>query len=135
MIRETMLSYSSSTTGSYSSLSGLDNVGAKTGTSNWDSTSPYVKAGKSRDLWMTAYTPDYTCSVWMGFDTTGIKKGKNTSDYKAYPAKVVAELLKYLQKIQPTKNHILSNHLVLNKFKLLREHMIVRLLIHLLVKS
>lgn len=98
MIRETMLSYSSSTTGSYSSLSGLDNVGAKTGTSNWDSTSPYVKAGKSRDLWMTAYTPDYTCSVWMGFDTTGIKKGKNTSDYKAYPAKVVAELLKYLQK-------------------------------------
>ena len=47
---------------------------------------------------MTAYTPDYTCSVWMGFDTTGIKKGKNTSDHKAYPAKVVAELLKYLQK-------------------------------------
>lgn len=98
MIRETMLSYSSSGTGSYAYLSGINNVGAKTGTSNWDSSSPYVKAGKSRDLWMTAYNPDYTCSVWMGFDTTGIKKGKNTSDYKAYPGKVVSELLKYLQK-------------------------------------
>ena len=98
MIRETMLGYSSSGSGNYAYLSGIDNVGAKTGTSNWDNTSPYVKGGKSRDLWMTAYTPDYTCSVWMGFDTEGIKKGKNTSDQKAYPAKVVGELMKYLQK-------------------------------------
>lgn len=98
MIRETMLSYSSSGSGNYAYLKGLDNIGAKTGTSNWDSTSEYIDAGKSRDLWMTIYNPDYTCSVWMGFDLTGIRKGKNTSDYKAYPAKVVAELLGYLQK-------------------------------------
>lgn len=97
MIRETMLSYSSSGSGNYAYLSGISNVGAKTGTSNF-SGSNYVKDGKSKDLWMTAYNPDYTCSVWMGFDTTGIKKGKNTSDHKAYPAKVVGELLEYLQK-------------------------------------
>lgn len=97
MIRETMLSYSSSGSGSYAYLSGIDNIGAKTGTSNWKGSS-YVKNGKSRDIWMTGYTPDYTCSVWMGFDNEGIKKGKNTSDYKAYPGKVVGELLKYLEK-------------------------------------
>ena len=33
----------------------------------------------------------------MGFDTEGIKKGKNTSDYKAYPGRVVGELLEYLE--------------------------------------
>ena len=97
MIRETMLSYTSNGSGSYAYLNGIDNIGAKTGTSNWDSKSSYVKAGKSRDLWMTGYTPDYTCSVWMGFDTEGIKKGKNTSDYKAYPGRVVGELLEYLE--------------------------------------
>lgn len=97
MIRETMLSYSNSGQGSYAYLSGIDNVGAKTGTSDWKDSS-YVKNGKSRDIWMTGYTPDYTCSVWMGFDTEGIKKGKNTSDYKAYPGKVVGELLEYLEK-------------------------------------
>lgn len=97
MIRETMLSYTGNGSGSYAYLKGIDNIGAKTGTSNWDSKSSYVKAGKSRDLWMTGYTPDYTCSVWMGFDTEGIKKGKNTSNYKAYPGKVVGELLDYLE--------------------------------------
>ncbi len=31
-------------------------------------------AGKSRDLWMTAYTSNYICSVWMGFGQEGIEK-------------------------------------------------------------
>lgn len=90
MIRETMLSYSSSGSGSYAYLSGIDNIGAKTGTSNTNS-------GASKDLWMTAYTPDYTCSVWMGFEEKALAAGKNTSKYKAYPGKVVGELLKHLQ--------------------------------------
>lgn len=90
MIRETMLSYSSSGAGSYAYLSGIDNVGAKTGTSNTES-------GASKDLWMTAYTPDYTCSVWMGFESQALKEGKNTSKYRAYPGKVVGELLEYLE--------------------------------------
>lgn len=54
-------------------------------------------AGKSRDLWMTAYTSNYICSVWMGFGQEGIEKGKTTSRYKAYPGKVVQTLLKHLQ--------------------------------------
>lgn len=90
MIRETMLSYSSSGSGSYAYLSGIDNVGAKTGTSNTES-------GASKDLWMTAYTPDYTCSVWMGFESQALKEGKNTSKYRAYPGKVVGDLLEYLE--------------------------------------
>ena len=90
MIRETMLSYSSSGYGNYAYLSGIDKVGAKTGTSNTNN-------GASKDLWMTAYTPDYTCSVWMGFEEKALAAGKNTSKYKAYPGKVVGELLKYLQ--------------------------------------
>lgn len=97
MIRETMLTYFNGSSGNYKYLSGINNIGAKTGTSNF-SGSKYVKDGKSKDLWMTAFTPDYTCSVWMGFDVTGIRKGKNTSDHKAYPASVVAKLLEYLQK-------------------------------------
>ena len=90
MIRETMLSYSSSGSGSYAYLSGIDNVGAKTGTSNTGS-------GASKDFWMTAYTPDYTCSVWMGFESQALKEGKNTSRYRAYPGKVVGDLLEYLE--------------------------------------
>ena len=90
MIRETMLSYSSSGSGSYAYLSSIDNVGAKTGTSNTES-------GASKDLWMTAYTPDYTCSVWMGFESQALKEGKNTSRYRAYPGKVVGDLLEYLE--------------------------------------
>lgn len=90
MIRETMLSYSSSGSGSYAYLSGIDNVGAKTGTSNTESDA-------SKDLWMTAYTPDYTCSVWMGFESQALKEGKNTSRHRAYPGKVVGDLLEYLE--------------------------------------
>ena len=37
-------------------------------------------------------------SVWMGFEEKALAAGKNTSKYKAYPAKVVGELLKYLEK-------------------------------------
>lgn len=33
-------------------------------------------AGKSRDLWMTAYNSNYICSVWMGFGQEGIEKEK-----------------------------------------------------------
>lgn len=91
MIRETMLSYSTSDSGNYKYLKGIDNIGAKTGTSN-------TKSGASKDLWMTGYTPDYTCSVWMGFEEKALANGKNTSKYKAYPAKVVGELLKDLEK-------------------------------------
>ena len=97
MIREVMLDYTKNGSGNYAYLSGIDNVGAKTGTSNWASSKGNGMGGKSRDLWMSAYTPDYVCSVWMGFDKTGIDKGKTTSRYKAYPGKVVQMLLKHLQ--------------------------------------
>lgn len=95
MIREVMLDYTKNGSGNYRYLKGLDQIAGKTGTSNF-SGSNYVKDGKSRDIWMTGYNPDYVCSVWMGFSYEGIKKGKNTSDYKAHPGEVVAAILKNL---------------------------------------
>ena len=97
MIRHVMLDYTKNCSGNYAYLSGLSNVGAKTGTSNWSSSAKKGMAGKSRDLWMSAYTSNYICSVWMGFGQEGIEKGKTTSRYKAYPGKVVQMLLKHLQ--------------------------------------
>ena len=97
MVRQVMLDYTKNGSGNYAYLSGLSNVGAKTGTSNWGSSAKKGMAGKSRDLWMTAYNSNYICSVWMGFGQEGIEKGKTTSRYKAYPGKVVQMLLKHLQ--------------------------------------
>ena len=97
MVRQVMLDYTKNGSGNYAYVSGIENVGAKTGTSNWSSTAKNGMAGKSRDLWMSAYTSDYICSVWMGFGKEGIDKGKTTSQYKAYPDKVVQTLLNHLQ--------------------------------------
>ena len=97
MVRQVMLDYTKNGSGNYAYVSGINNIGAKTGTSNWSSTAKNGMAGKSRDLWMSAYTPDYVCSVWMGFAKEGISKGKTTSQYKAYPGKVVQMLLNHLQ--------------------------------------
>ena len=97
MVRETMIGYTKNGSGSYAYLSGIKNAGAKTGTSNWPSGSSHGKSGKSRDAWMSAFTSDYVCSVWMGFGQEGIEKGKTTSRYKAYPGKVIQTILKQLQ--------------------------------------
>ena len=97
MVRQVMLDYTKNGSGNYAYVSGINNVGAKTGTSNWSSSAKNGMAGKSRDLWMSAYTSDYICSVWMGFGKEGIDKGKTTSQYKAYPGKVVQTLLNHLQ--------------------------------------
>ena len=98
MVRETMIDYAKNGSGNYAYLSGISNCGAKTGTSNWPSGSSKGKSGKSRDIWMSAFTSDYICSVWMGFGKEGIDKGKTTSGYKAYPGKVVQSILKQLNK-------------------------------------
>ena len=61
MVRQVMLDYTKNGSGNYAYVSGIENVGAKTGTSNWSSTAKNGMAGKSRDLWMSAYTSDYIC--------------------------------------------------------------------------
>ena len=104
-IRQVMLDYTKNGSGNYAYVSGINNVGAKTGTSNWSSSAKNGMAGKSRDLWMSAYTSDYICSVWMGFGQEGIEKGKTTSRYKAYPGKVVQTLLKHLQSKKGDKSY------------------------------
>ena len=77
--------YTKNGSGNYAYVSGINNVGAKTGTSNWSSSAKNGMAGKSRDLWMSAYTSDYICSVWMGFGKEGIDKVKQRVNIKSYP--------------------------------------------------
>ena len=105
MIRETMIDYTKNGSGNYAYLSGISNCGAKTGTSNWDSSAKKGMAGKSRDLWMSAFTSDYVCSVWMGFGKEGIDKGKTTSGYKAYPGKVVQSIFNLLKNRESVKSY------------------------------
>ncbi len=47
--------------------------------------------GGNRDIWMAAYTPEISVSVWMGFDQTdakhkisnGVTGGRNTASLAA----------------------------------------------------
>ena len=77
MIRDIMTSYVKSS-GSYSGLNLGLQIGAKTGTSNWDDkTSNKTLRGKSKDSWMSAFSPDYAWSVWVGYPTQlAQEKGK-----------------------------------------------------------
>ena len=81
MIRSVMTDYVKSSS-NYSKLNIGLQIGAKTGTSNWPSTSniPSKLRGKSKDSWMSAYSPDYAWSVWIGYPTDVAKeKGKYVS--------------------------------------------------------
>lgn len=78
MIRSVMTDYVKSSS-NYSRLNMGLQIGAKTGTSNWPSTSniPSKLRGKSKDSWMSAYSPDYSWSVWVGYpDKVARDKGK-----------------------------------------------------------
>lgn len=75
MIRDVMTSYVKSTN-SYSRLNIGLQIGAKTGTSNHASDHAIAKLrGKNKDLWMSAYSPDYSWSVWTGYTASAQKKG------------------------------------------------------------
>ncbi|WP_423363320.1 transglycosylase domain-containing protein [Mycoplasma sp. P36-A1] len=51
---------------------------AKTGTSNWGKEGARygIPNLSAKDSWYTGYTSVYTMSVWTGYDTKGIEKGK-----------------------------------------------------------
>ncbi|MEG0277316.1 MAG: transglycosylase domain-containing protein, partial [Coprobacillus sp.] len=79
MIRDVMTSYVKDGTGSYSRLNLGYQIGAKTGTSNHSTNKNEIPnpslAGKSKDGWMTAFSPDYSWSVWSGYTSADQKKG------------------------------------------------------------
>ncbi len=98
MIRDIMVGYVK-TSGSYSNLNLGYQIGAKTGTTNYDSSHPTkVLRGKSKDGWMSAFSPDYSWSVWVGYpDEIAREKGlylKSSLDAK----KISAEIAKVLHK-------------------------------------
>lgn len=79
MIRDIMTGYVSAGTGSYSRLNLGLQIGAKTGTSNHSTDKTKIPnaslAGKSKDGWMSAFSPDYSWSVWSGYSGVNQKKG------------------------------------------------------------
>lgn len=96
MIRDVMTNYVKSSS-NYSQLNMGLQIGAKTGTSNWpsDSNIPAALRGKSKDSWMSAYSPDYSWSVWVGYpDKVAREKkkamhGRDSKNISALIAKYV----------------------------------------------
>lgn len=80
MIRDIMTDYVKSGTGMYSMLNLGYQIGAKSGTSNHaDDTSVNEKIrGQNKDAWLSAFSPDYTWSVWTGYNAKDQKKGYYT---------------------------------------------------------
>ena len=97
MIRDIMTDYVKSGTGTYRLLNLGYQIGAKTGTSNHSSDKSQVAnpklAGHSKDAWLSAYSPDYTWSVWTGYsgedqkDGYYIKSNRDTNNISAMIAK------------------------------------------------
>lgn len=96
MIRETQLEYVRSG-GSYSVFNGVKQLAAKTGTSTY-SDSPYIADGKAKDIWVTAYNPDYAVSVWMGYDLDAVKLGKDMTKYMLISSQPASMIMKYLNR-------------------------------------
>ena len=65
MLRQVMTSYVKSNN-SYTDFDIGCNIGAKTGTSNFDGTIAAL-SGKDKDHWLCAYSPDYAWASWNGF--------------------------------------------------------------------
>lgn len=90
MIRDIMLDYVDEY-GTYAPFNFGYQIGAKTGTSTFDKNDGAL-AGKSKDSWMTAFSPDYTLSVWVGHNSSIKKALINSSDAN----KVAAIIAKYV---------------------------------------
>lgn len=95
MIRDIMTDYVKSGTGTYRLLNLGYQIGAKTGTSNHaDDTNVNAKLrGHSKDAWLSAYSPDYSWSVWTGYsgedqkDGYYLKSNRDTNNISAQIAK------------------------------------------------
>ncbi|HHU49705.1 MAG: transglycosylase domain-containing protein [Caldicoprobacterales bacterium] len=69
-----ILQSAADTGGTAHRLKGL-NVAAKTGTVQLPKTAEYANIDGTNDTWVAAYNPEYTVTVWMGFDK------RTTEDY------------------------------------------------------
>lgn len=102
MIREIMTSYvKGSSSSAYGPLDLGYQIGAKSGTSTYDSDPENVVnpvlAGKNKDAWMVAYSPDYSWSVWTGYSAEDRKAGHYiTSNRDSYG--VCALIAKYVHR-------------------------------------
>ena len=71
-------------------------VAAKTGTSNYDSATlerNNLPASAVNDLWTAAYTPEYSFSVWYGYDEIS-SEYFNTNDDNRYKEGIMSQLVK-----------------------------------------
>ena len=97
MIRSIMTDYVK-TASNYSRWNIGLQIGAKSGTSNWENSDsiPSALRGKSKDSWISAYSPEYSWSVWCGYPTTVakekgkyLKSGNDSKNISAIIAKTV----------------------------------------------
>jgi len=82
---------------SYSAVNIGDEIGAKTGTTNWGKNSYGIPSGSNRDYWLCCFSPDYAWSCWCGFpDDVLQSKGKYPTSKNNESKKIcgqIAELL------------------------------------------
>lgn len=102
IVRQIMLKYTSSGSGLYGYLGGLRNVCAKTGTSTWGKGHKLIQEGTARDIWITAFDPDYCLSLWMGRTVEGTKKGYSMQAYTELALPVGARIMKYISSQKET---------------------------------
>ena len=93
MIREIMIDFLDEAGSYYSPLDIGYQIGAKSGTTTYDSSSGSLN-GKAKDGWMTAFSPDYSWSVWTGFDSQHKQELKTNKDVN----QVAAMIAKYVHK-------------------------------------
>ena len=99
MVRQVMLDYTKNGSGNYAYVSGLLIMsGLKREHLTGQAVLKMVWLEKAVIYGCQLIHSDYICSVWMGFGKEGIDKGKTTSQYKAYPGKVVQTLIKSFTK-------------------------------------
>ena len=91
-----MLQSSTATGGTASRLKNL-NLAAKTGTVQLPNTKEYANINGTNDAWIVAYNPEYTVTVWMGFDrrTTETYLPPDATGGK-YPADIVKSIINFI---------------------------------------
>ncbi|HZK34640.1 MAG TPA: PBP1A family penicillin-binding protein, partial [Bacillota bacterium] len=96
LINSMLQSATTLTDGTARNLNGL-NLAAKTGTVQLPSTSEYAGINGINDAWVAAYNPEYTVTVWMGFDPRTTEDHLPTGAYGgSHPAIIAKNIFDFI---------------------------------------
>jgi len=103
-IISSMLQSAAKTGGTAHQLEGL-NVAAKTGTVQLPKTKEYANINGANDIWVAAYNPEYTVTVWMGFDKRSTENYLPQDAYgSTYTTIIARHIFEYLYEDRETPN-------------------------------